>query len=152
MIATVHAGPGAHVRIPVVANTERELQGFTVVASFDPAELTIDGLDLEGSFTETLDPDFVSPTIKQEDGFFFIGVAFDLLFEGEPKVIPPGKDYVLFFIEVEVKMDVTGGHASILLTETGSAILRSTTCSPPPDSRSSRSSCPVACRSWTPAR
>lgn len=116
-IETMAAAPGTRVRIPVVANTERELQGFTVVASFDPSELTVESLDLVGSFTETLAPDFVSPTIKQEEGFFFIGVAFDLLFEGEPKVIPPGKDYILFYIEVDVNPGVLGGQLSIALTD-----------------------------------
>ena len=116
-IETVPATPGTRVRIPVVADTERDLQGFTVVASYDPDELEVLGLDLVGSFTETLSPDFVSPTIKQEEGFFFIGVAFDLFFEGEPRVIPPGKDYVLFYIEVDVKMDIEDGRSSIMLTD-----------------------------------
>ncbi len=107
--AAVYAGQ-KNVVIPVRATNDQFLQGFQIAATYDAKKLEFlpDGefVGFESTVVQALEPEFIAPQLFPDDGYFILGVTFDMLPPITGKMAPPGYSMILVNIVVNIRSNV----------------------------------------------
>lgn len=88
--------------IPVRGSADQEVDGYTTAISIPTDLLTVESIDLEGSATGELSPDFSSLAIDQSGEFFIFSVLFDMFPPIDSPGIAPSSEFLLYSANVNV--------------------------------------------------
>ncbi|MBN1421843.1 MAG: hypothetical protein JXP34_23920 [Planctomycetes bacterium] len=106
------------VVLPFVAINTHPLMGFSMVARFDPAVLTMTDMHVQDTITEAVGAEFVDPIIRNDEGYFILGVLLDVTPPFEDQRIPAtGLDLVIAKGVVDVREDTLADETEIVFTD-----------------------------------
>ncbi len=72
----------------IMMDSPLDVQGFVVSMSHDPTMITLTGIDISGTDTETANAEFVVPTVYVNGGTLGVVLDFNAPYDGQ--VIPQG--------------------------------------------------------------
>jgi hypothetical protein len=102
-------GVGQEGAVSILGTVEQEADAFTIIGAVDPDNLEILELDLTGSVTETLGPEFVQPSIRPDEGNFVFTTILDFLPPFLRQTLPPGQDQLLLTVRLRAHDDADPG-------------------------------------------
>lgn len=120
----VYAGTKG-LRIPIRVTNEFPICGFQVSARYDPDVLEIaDGddapfVDFNITKAEIIDPEFVGAINNVDEGYFVLGVVFDIIPPIVGKKIQSGEQISIVNIVADIPAGVPHRHQTQLLLENG---------------------------------
>lgn len=104
------------VELPVLMTNEDTVVGFTALGLYDPSVLDVVNFSfLESTTSSSAPPDFASPEIRPEDGYFSYSVILDLFPPFDGKEILPGTDTAIFHVVLDVPETTPPGDVEIQL-------------------------------------
>ncbi len=120
--AGVYAGQKSVV-IPIRATNDAPIQGFQIAARYDTEKLVLlpdnTYIGFEATSTLARRPEFVAPQHYPEEGYFTLGVIFDVTPPITGKMTMPGKDRNLLNILLDVKSNVPNRSEAYVRLENG---------------------------------
>ena len=103
-IGSLEAALGATgQRLAVTITCVDAIDAYSVVAAYDPAATKVTTFDAAGSVTQTLNPEFVVPSIRETQNYFAYSVIFDFMPPFDHQQILPGADQLLFKIVFDAR-------------------------------------------------
>ena len=111
-VGVVEAGAGADTAVPVTVSSSRPIDGLTVVFSWDPALLDIHTIDIEGTATQTADPEFLFHEVDPT-GHGDLSLIMDYLPPFEGQQFAAGTDIVILNALATVPVGTAPGRLPI---------------------------------------
>ncbi len=110
--------------VPIFGTAEENVDAFTTILGFDPDFLDFEDVDLTGSATEPLNPEFTFLRRAPEGDHFTYTVIFDFNPPFDRQAIPAGDDFLLFSARFAVKRSTpTGAYPVMFLDGVGDPAL-----------------------------
>lgn len=115
--ATVLAGERG-VPLEFIAINTSPLMGFSLAVRFDPDVLAVAEVHIRDTITDAVKAEFVEPIIRNDEGYFILGVLLDAVPPFEDQRIPAtGLDLVIARAEVDVDEDALIDRTEIVFED-----------------------------------
>lgn len=121
-LENVRVFPGQkRVYMPVVATHEQAAQGYTIVATYDPAVLDMRDVDYNSSNIAGLAPELfaVEDAFDAPQPYVTAGILFDISIPFDGRTMPPGSGYRIANLIFDVSPDAPPGTTSRIELQNG---------------------------------